>query len=160
VLVACGIDPGVCTGIAIMQWTEPGAGLISKRPVRMNLVQCAHASAADVLDALLRGVEYPEGGTRRVAQIEKFVTGNRAGSKGEEADVVRELIPELTHVLEAHGYRVKERPAADVKPWASEKRLAAAGVPIMKTKLKDATDAARHAIFCAVRDGHAKDPLA
>lgn len=141
-ITVIGLDPGICTGICVYDSHD------------WHLIQCGHASARGLLIALL---EYRPPG---YAQIEKFVTGNRAGSKGTEADIVRALIPELRGVLAHYGYKTALRPAADVKPWASDKRLEKAGVPLMKTKLRDATDAARHALYCAVKDAGMRDPLA
>lgn len=150
-----GIDPGLSTGICLLDYCDN----FSFGPVQCfpKLVQCDHASAAHVLHALIsrRDLRY----AKKAAQIEKFVTGNRAGTKGSEADIVRGLIPDLEGILRSNGYTVVQRPAADVKPWSSDKRLEAAGVPLMKTKLRDAADAARHALYCAVKNGM-RDPLA
>jgi hypothetical protein len=70
---------------------------------------------------------------------------------------------ELTERLQLHGYPVKIRSAAEVKPWASDKRLERAGITgnsAVHGKARDSYDAARHALYCAVWDGKMRDPLA
>jgi hypothetical protein len=46
-----------------------------------------------------------------------------------------------------------------VKPWAVDKRLHAAGLLDMTAGMRHARDAARHALFCAVKDYGLPDPL-
>jgi hypothetical protein len=46
-----------------------------------------------------------------------------------------------------------------VKPWATDERLAAAGLLDPTKGMRHARDAARHALFCAVRDFGLPDPL-
>lgn len=91
----------------------------------------------------------------RVVAIEQFVPSNRAGTKGEDAELTRR-ITEHTRTM-APSPRMRK--AADVKPWATDKRLEKTGFP-MGPKFKDARDAARHALFASVKDGHERDPLA
>jgi hypothetical protein len=100
---------------------------------------------------------------RRVASVEKFLTGRGAGSTGKNADVTRQLVYELAEVLQMFGYTVTIRPAADVKPWATDKRLVAAQVvPSLKGMHGDmnhAYDAARHCLYGAKEAGVISDPL-
>jgi hypothetical protein len=51
------------------------------------------------------------------------------------------------------------RSAADVKPWATDTRLQAAGLLDLTKGMRHARDAARHALFCAVCDFGLTDPL-
>jgi hypothetical protein len=46
-----------------------------------------------------------------------------------------------------------------VKPWATDKRLTAAGLLAMTAKMADARDACRHALYTAVHDAGIPDPL-
>jgi hypothetical protein len=153
-----GLDPGPATGMCFLDYN---AG----RLVGRSLIQAVGADAAVVLQGMLNtyysGKPYPVG--KRVASVEKFVTGRSAGSRGKPADVTRQLVYELAEVLEMFGYTVKIRPAADVKPWASDKRLVAAGVvPSLKGMHGDmnhAYDGARHCLFGARDAGIIQDPL-
>jgi hypothetical protein len=61
-------------------------------------------------------------------------------------------------MAERAGAKVVLRPAAEVKPWATDKRLEKIGFPLAP-KLKDARDAGRHMLFGAVKSGRADDPL-
>jgi hypothetical protein len=51
------------------------------------------------------------------------------------------------------------RTAALVKPWATDKRLVAAGLLDITRGLPHARDGARHALFSAHHDSGAPDPL-
>jgi hypothetical protein len=153
-----GVDPGPATGMCCLDYN---AGQLVGR----TLLQCDAGSAAIVLQAMLHtyysGKPYPMG--RRVGSVEKFITGASAGSRGKAADVTRQLVMELAEVLQLFGYHVNIRPAADVKPWASDKRLAAAGVvPSLKGMHGDmnhAYDGARHALYGGHDAGVVTDPL-
>jgi hypothetical protein len=46
-----------------------------------------------------------------------------------------------------------------VKPWATDTRLAAAGLMEPTTGMRHARDAARHALFAAVKTYGLPDPL-
>jgi hypothetical protein len=62
--------------------------------------------------------------------------------------------------LQMWGYRVTiKRCAADVKPWATDKRLEAAGMLGHTSDMKHANDAARHALYTAKHDARMEDPL-
>lgn len=158
-----GIDPGPTTGMCFLDY-EAGQ-LVGK-----TLLQCDAASAAVVLKGLLyayydsRRRMYRDADIgRRVGSVEKFVTGASAGTRGKAADVTRELVMELTEVLQLFGYAVKIRAAADVKPKWTDKRLVAAGVaPRMldlKHEFRHAHDAARHCLCGAREAGVIADPL-
>ena len=95
---------------------------------------------------------------QRWAQVEAFVTGQSAGTKGNPAEVTRQLAFQLAEVLQLRGYHTEMRKAADVKLWASDKRLKAAGL-LRPPENRHANDASRHALFCAVHDAFRPDPL-
>ena len=57
------------------------------------------------------------------------------------------------------GYVVKVRKAADIKPWATNKRLEAAGLLGQITSMRHANDAGRHALYTASHDLYMEDPL-
>jgi hypothetical protein len=165
-----GADPGPATGLCFLDYD-------SGRLVGRTLLQVIGPDAPVVLKGMLLAYygEYPKGfdaqGSysrnikigRRVASAEKFVTGASAGSRGKPAEVTRQLVMELAEVLELFGYAVTIRPAADVKPWASDKRLVAAGVVNsekgMHGDMNHAYDAARHCLYGAHEAGVIRDPL-
>lgn len=164
------VDPGPTTGLAFLDYQSLGITLNSckqytDKPITSTLLQADGRSADAVLEAMLArwyGVGTSPV-TKRYAVVEKFVTGRGAGSKGTNADVTRQLVMELTERLQLHGYKVVIRQASDVKVWATDKRLVAAGIvgdSAIHGKARDAYDAARHAIYCAVKDAGMRDPLA
>lgn len=150
-----GIDPGPTTGMAFLDYNEG-------RLVGRTVLQCDGATAAVVLRAMLHTYYASAEVDKRAGSVEKFVTGSSAGSRGKNADVTRQLVMELAETLELFGYGVKIRSAADVKPWASNKRLAA-GLGLKEAQLTDSLrhgwDAARHALYGARDAGITADPL-
>jgi len=148
-----GIDPGPATGMCFLDYHEG-------RLVGRVLLQADGSTARYVLRAMLTA--YYGGSGRRSASVERFVSGRSAGSAGADADVTRQLVMELTEELQLFGYSPVIRPAADVKPWATDKRLEAAGITGesgVHGKLRDAYDAARHALYGAKIAGITPDPL-
>lgn len=151
-----GLDPGPATGLCFLDYSEG-------KLVGRTLLQADGGSAPVVLQGMLRA--YYEGSgqviAKRVGSVEKFVTGRSAGSLGGSADVTRQLVMELAEVLQLFGYHVSIRPAADVKPWASDKRLTAAGIVTgaMHGDMNHAYDAARHCLYGARDAGVIVDPL-
>jgi hypothetical protein len=149
-----GADPGPTTGLCLLDYE---GGRLTGR----MLLQCDAASAPLVLRELLIARQNMPAG-KRAGSVEKFVTGASAGSRGKAADATRELVMELAEVLQLFGYRVSIRPAADVKPWAGNKRVAAAlGIKEaqMTDSLRHAWDAARHCVYGARDAGIIADPL-
>jgi hypothetical protein len=149
-----GVDPGPATGICFLDYDK---GRLAGR----TLLQCDAASAVIVLRGMLTAF-YADGRVlRRTASVEQFRTGTSAGSAGKGAQVTRQLVMEIAEMLQLFHYTVRIRPAADVKPWASDKRLTAAGAVTgaMHGDMNHAYDAARHAIFEARSSGVIRDPL-
>lgn len=145
-----GVDPGVTTGIVAIAYRDSGDG----RPVPMVL-QCHHDSALFFVDAIL--AHHP-GYTRWLA-IEQFVVGTRASrsSTSGAGRITRDLIGGLSQTLV--GVSLKVHAAGLVKPWATDKRLEAAGLLEATKEMRHARDAARHALFCAVKQSITPDPL-
>lgn len=86
--------------------------------------------------------------------VEKFVVRGRATA---DQRLTADQVAQLEVVLA--GVRFVERPAAAVKPWATDERLARAGLLDACRGMRHARDAARHALFAAVRDLGASDPF-
>lgn len=148
-----GGDPGPATGLCLLDY-ENG------RLIGRMLLQAVAADAPLVLRELLIARQHMPPG-KRVASLEKFVDGRSAGSTGKPAAVTRQLVMELAEVCQMFGYRTEIRPAADVKPWASDRRLKAAGVVTgaMHGDMNHAYDAARHCLYGARAAGVITDPM-
>lgn len=160
-----GLDPGETTGICLLDY-ENG------RLTGTTVLQVDAASAVGVLQAVLTvhyidcnaTMSYP-GRTfgRRIASVEAWTEGAPAAGRGRPAKVTRQLVMALAEMCEMAGYRVKIRKPADVKPWASDRRLVAAGIAgseqALHGKLRDGWDAARHALYGAWEAGAVADPL-
>lgn len=144
-----GIDAGPSTGIAVLTVNPRGEFEWAVMQVNGELALSAISWVYDLFCPAAVGVE-------------KFVVSNRAGTKGKDAEITRRI---ATHAYEA-AYAIRREPpsmsfyrmAAEIKPWATDKRLEKTGFP-MGTKFKDARDAGRHALYCACRDGKVRDPL-
>lgn len=157
---SCGIDPGVTTGMAFLDY-ENGK-LVGK-----TLLQCDADSAAVVLKGMLASYYRTDLVvplvSRRIGSVEAFREGRGAGTQGIPAAVTRQLVFELTELLQLFGYTVHIRPAADVKPWSSDRRLVAAQVAKDPKKIngefRHAYDAARHSIYGSKTAGLIQDPL-
>jgi hypothetical protein len=140
-----GVDPGPATGIVTLHWA-PG---VITWPPEIRAYQCSAGTAPKLLKLLLEQEVWTAG------QIEHFVHGNLPNSPTTVA-----LENELADIAENWGLRLARRPMATVKPWASEKRLAAAGlIRAVPAKMVDARAAGRHAVYCAVNGAHLPDPL-
>ena len=151
-----GVDPGVTTGICFAEYEN---GLLIGRMV----LQVEGSRAVFLLDAQIRHLfaEIPFTG-RRVASVEAWEEGPAAG-RSRPGKVTRQLVMEIAEALQLHGYLTRTRRAADVKPWASDKRLVAAGLAEDETalhgKLRDGYDAARQLLYGAREAGVITDPL-
>lgn len=135
-----GADPGSTTGLC---WIGSAGEVL--------VFQC-NAPAARLLASWL--LESAEEGTRVIAGGERFVAGRGAGARGAEAAATRQVIDALDQLGGWHW-----RMAAEVKPWATDRRLAAAGLLAQCHGMPHAADACRHALFAAVHDGGYPDPL-
>lgn len=147
-----GIDPGPTPGVVRLNLvTRP------QRPRELVGISFAQPPAADLLDTL---TAYAIGDYVTVA-IERFVVGSRAArSAGANAGTqTREMIGWVEAWADAYGHRVVRRSASEVKPWATDARLAAVGLIDPTRGKQHARDAARHALFCAVRNYGLPDPL-
>lgn len=136
-----GVDPGLTTGICVLDLGDMSA----------LLVQATPEAVMPILRALTAE------GVVSVLAVERFVVGPRAArsSTPHAGRVTRELIETLRD-WELPD-RVVLRSAAEVKPWAVDDRLARAGLHVKG--MPHARDAARHALYAAVRECGAPDPL-
>jgi hypothetical protein len=142
-----GVDPGLTTGIAVY---SPAPVLRSAGA--WDLLQVTRGAVLPVVRAL--SVNWPV-----MIAVEGFVVGPRAArsSTPEGGRTARELISVLSQ-LAGPDVQVVVRNASQVKPWATDKRLDAAGVPTTPG-MRHARDGARQALYSAVRDCGLPDPL-
>jgi hypothetical protein len=146
-----GVDPGPIPGVVRLH-LEYGHG--PTRLLEAEALQVTPRLILPVLDMLALG------GPATVA-VERFVVGRRAGRSSTPAAgaITRTMIGEITAWSGNRGARLHTRAATEVKPWAVDKRLHAAGLLDMTAGMRHARDAARHALFCAVKDYGLPDPL-
>lgn len=144
-----GADPGPTTGLAAISITNT-------RITDVNLMQVTHGIARPLVAWLLSSAH----ADRIVFAVERFVVGPRAARSAtpEAGRITRDLVGALHALAHARDARVIQRSAADVKPWATDVRLKAIGLEVFKG-MPDAKDAARHALYSAVRDCSLPDPL-
>lgn len=146
-----GIDPGGTTGLAVLDFI-PELG----RPWSVEPTQ--HGGMDTLLLDLLPLLKL--GGEKLVA-IEKFVVSRRSGrsATAQAGEQARLIIGGVAQLCQQHGVRLVQRPAGVVKPWATDRRLDAAGLLAPTRGMGHARDAARHALYAAVRDLRLPDPL-
>lgn len=142
-----GVDPGPCTGIAILHWDSTAAA----GAYTWHGYQCDAGSARSLLEMLLNQWD----GEWTAGEIEHFVHGNLPNSP----TTVR-LENELAETAEDCGLKLARCPMATVKPWATDKRMTAAGAwATIPAKMVDARAASRHCLYRAVNGGGVPDPL-
>lgn len=149
-----GVDPGPVPGIASL--------LIGRG--RLTEVVVAQVSAELLPDVLRTLLERHR--VRTVIQVETFVVGKRSMRSGAAGAVTRDLVGQAAQtVIEFgrsrpdHAVHYAQRTASQVKPWATDARLVAAGLSSRCSGMRHARDAARHALWAAVHDAGLPDPL-
>ena len=161
-----GIDPGPIPGIVRIQMdiNRPGYNLVANGAFLRDVqaMQISPGLIEPVLDLLTQPSESDRREYRPVIALEQFVVGRRSALSATPA--AGALTRGMVGVVEAWAARNRVecigRVAAEVKPWATDKRLQAAGLlEPLTTGMRHARDAARHALFCAVKDYGLPDPL-
>lgn len=146
-----GVDPGPIPGIVVL--------CVGSVPVSPSIFQCDAGSAPWLVRETLES-RLPW--DRRILAIERFVVGPRASrsSTPKAGQLTRDMVGALTALgADLPGVRVVQRSASEVMPWATDVRLDRAGLLEATKGMQHARAAARHALFAAVRDGGAPDPL-
>jgi hypothetical protein len=144
-----GVDPGLTTGVFAVEYDEGGALIGGRFAVQVHGSEGAVPTVQTFLG--MRPLAEP------LLAVEQFVVSARAAKSrtpqgGREA---RAIIAELGDL----GVHVFTRNASIVKNWATDKRLEAAGFLDPTKRMAHARDAARHALYAAVRCGYTTDPL-
>jgi len=147
-VLVVGVDPGQVTGIVALPYLDG-------RLLTPMVLQCDHYSAV----LLVKGILDVYADHNPVVAVEQFVVSTRAAKSGTAlaGRITRAMIAELGK-LPAH-VTVLEQTAGQVKPWATDRRLAAAGLLAPTSKLPHARDAARHALYAGVVKRLVRDPM-
>lgn len=157
-----GGDPGSTAGLCLLDYYPVGPLKEYTAKPEKTLIQCDATDVVKVLEWVLAGrAHLPI--VKRFAGVEKWTETGKAPSRTKAADTTRQGVMRITECLELHGYRVMIRTASEVKTWANDKRLKAAGIvgeSAIHGKARDAYDAERHALHCARWDALMRDPLA
>ena len=149
--IILGVDPGETTGVFVMP--SPWGGEHCALQIRNRY------AATDYLTHLVD--EFAAIGHATLIAAEQFVVGQRAArsrnsAAGREA---REILGVIVDLGARPYVTTVIRNAATVKPWATDKRLDAAGLLAPTAGMRHARDGARHALYAAVHDGLMRDPL-
>lgn len=140
-----GIDPGPVPGIVVL-WPDASA---------VDAVQCNHQLAPMIVGALIHACQ-----PSVIVAVERFVVGRASMRSSRDGEITRDLIGNLQRIVAEHDHAsLVMRSAAEIKPWATDDRLAHAGLLEPTKAMRHARDAARHALFAAVKDGGLPDPL-
>lgn len=159
-----GVDPGPTPGICALLYSPPLTAPLDHSARDLTAFRVMQVNAAGCLGAVqwLLNSEWGDGHHVFLA-VERFVVGRRAviSSSADAGQLTRNMIGALAALDEGSPGRVKVvlRSAAEVKPWASDARLKAAGLLNACLGMPHARDAARHALFATVRTLGLNDPL-
>lgn len=147
-----GGDPGGTLGLFLAAW---GKG--SRKLLMFRSWQAEEHGALELLGWVL----LEHGYLIQAAGLEGFVTGQRSiRLKGASSTAIVGQLSDMTAMIRQAGIPVTARAAADVKKWATDDRLKAAGLLDATSGMpKHARDGARHALFCACKDLGFRDPL-
>ena len=152
-----GIDPGPQPGLVCIDF---GISTPWWPTVLPQAAQCDPDTSLKMFSMWLR-----EGsGCDVLVGCESFVRSRRAGriSHAGAASKTEQMIEAFHNqfLTRMRGeWRWTTNNAARVKSWAKHERLDAAGLLEVTNGMTHARDAARHAMFVAVHDGGAPDPL-
>ena len=128
-----GTDPGPSTGIAVL--------MVSYMEYKWAVFQVDGNTAPWLIDEIYANF------CPRVVAVEEFIPSNRPGTKGKDAQLTRSIAdfavaaaPRISTVRDCPKLHVVTRCAANIKPWATDKRLQKTAFP-WGAKFKDARDA-------------------
>lgn len=152
-----GIDPGPMCGLFGF-YTGPvpaDSTWLALRPAP-DVIQCNMEVLQDVLHAIYIGSD-------TLIAMEAWVSSALSARGNDPA--ARAATKKAVDIVErfsrddSRDIRTVTRSAANVKPWASDRRLAGAGFLHLTNGMRHARDGSRHALYAAVRDCGMRDPL-
>lgn len=147
-----GIDPGPVVGIVrLFIGGRPG------EPVKLIRADALQSTPGTILMDLIQVLAQGE----TVLALEQFVVGTRAARSSTPTGgaAARKATDLIVNWAEIRGLICILRSASNVKPWATDARLAAAGLLEPTTGMRHARDAARHALYTACKSYGLPDPL-
>src|SRR6476661_1054828 len=139
-----GVDPGETTGIVRIEYRMVGESIESNGfwyptgdPI---VIQCAHKSVHAILTWLTTVGNV-------IISHERFVVSSRSSRlrKAASSQITRDLNGWIDG-LRCKCVRVVEHRAADVKPWATDEKMAALGL-VLPPEMRHARDAAKQAAY-------------
>lgn len=154
-IVAIGMDPGPTPGLVRLRYVvNEDSG--TARLLEAAVVQC---SANVFMQVLSQWLKARQNTLETYVQVERFVIGRGSYRSGSPGAQTRDQVGEAAAVAMGYGAVVNQRSAVEVKKWATDGRLDAAGLLEATKGMAHARDAARHALFTAVSEGKIPDPL-
>jgi len=174
-VIIIGVDPGSTTGLAVLALVDDryqclhveqiAAGVFPDRlgVVVTDLLATGQLDA-ETQPALFGGGTVVTGvadGALLIATEAFVVRGRAARSRTHQgSEHARRINGWLESVGKSNGgCRISTRSASQVKKWATDRRLAAAGILEQTRGMGHARDAQRHALFAARMDLQWPDPL-
>jgi hypothetical protein len=150
-----GVDPGPTPGICALYWPDRG----DFHDFDYHPIQTVIQANAEACPGLVMYLRDKFKADHNLLAMERFVVSSRAGRSGtpKAGQVTRALLGALAEVWGPDSQ--VQRSAAEVKPWASDKRLDKIGLLQKCTGMPHSRDAARHALFAGVKDFGKPDPL-
>ena len=161
-LSVIGVDPGPIPGVVLLE-LEPMTDGLSCWLRETYAFQCSANAAPDLVRSLLLE------SNAALGEVETYAVGGKSGrlASARESALTRDMVGAIEQLVRDHhrgeisgqtGSFV-QRAAGQVKPWATDIRLAKAGLLEPTKGMRHARDAARHALYAAVHDGNLPDPL-
>lgn len=157
-----GVDPGPCVGIVVLRLEPPQKRWLQAEEDGPRSI--AEVTACQVtpgaLEKVLEALCSPADQFTAVA-AERFVVGSRSARCATPGGgkAAREVLADVEAWARRRTWGFHAASAADVKPWATDKRLEAAGLLGPTTGMRHARDAGRHALFRACKSWGLPDPL-
>jgi hypothetical protein len=152
-ITTLGIDPGDTAGFLLAGW-RPG----QRKAALVRAWQCGRDSATLTLSWILR--DYAT--VLDAAQIEPWDSRPRArGLAGTSPPAIQAQIDAMAALCRDYGVPAVLRQVSDVKRWATDERLQAAGLleAVSPAPMRHAKSAAWHCLYCAVHRCGLPDPL-
>jgi hypothetical protein len=145
---AIGIDVGPTPGLVGLTYRDG-------RLIKTDVIQCS----AGLVVQSLRVLVAPYGSAEVYVGVERFVIGTGSHRTGPAGARTRDMVGEVQQACVSLGVTVVDRPAVEVKRWADDTKLKAAGLLLPTKGMTHARDGARHALFTACHDGNIPNPL-
>lgn len=147
-----GIDTGGTTGLGVLDAFD---GVVPSDWYHVEPSQLTGPNVMPVLSSLFNFWRFD------LVAIERFVVSKRAGRSATPGggEAARDIIGAVKALCREQGVPLVTYSASQVKRWATDKRLEAAGLLAPTVGMGHARDATRHALHAAVKHLRLPDPL-